>query len=452
MFWGCNIMPSPSVNNVLRLPQQLMLDSYSKSSNPLALSLRKITSKTTLCIRVRRSNDNAELDIGFASKVLDTNALLTFCGANSGYVVTWYDQSGNGNHVTQATASAQPRIVNNGILERDYSPSNVSALYPTFASASNVDLYLNGNFPNTTGLTAFQSTLSASNNILTITGNGTGNSGYVIKNIGTTVAYRRYYMRATVKVTNSACTAIQMQVGSTGATLIYKISPVQDQTYVLEGISICGSTNSGFIYLQHVYADSATANGKVMEVQEFVVIDVTDMGLPTMFLDSSNDKLVSSQIIPAISNLSTLNSVFRSTISPADSSDKRVVSIGGTTNSFAVNQLSLAYAANTTRNRLYQSVPAVDALSAIKDYNALQNTTVISGTKASTTSMQCFVNGVGGTNQTTACQEFTCDYVGIGITAPNMNISEVIWTIPLSDSQRNKIEKNQGAYYGISVA
>jgi hypothetical protein len=68
-------------------------------------------------IRVRRSNDNAELDIGFSGNVLNTAALLTHCGANSGFVVTWYDQSGNSRNLTQSTQANQPRIVNAGAVD-----------------------------------------------------------------------------------------------------------------------------------------------------------------------------------------------------------------------------------------------------------------------------------------------------------------------------------------------
>jgi len=68
-------------------------------------------------IRVRRSNDNAEADIGFSGNVLNTAALLAHCGANSGFIVTWYDQSGNGRNLTQATQANQPRIVNAGVVD-----------------------------------------------------------------------------------------------------------------------------------------------------------------------------------------------------------------------------------------------------------------------------------------------------------------------------------------------
>lgn len=86
-----------------------------------AYSVRKfISDYSGSAIRVRRSTDNALQDIGFTgSGDLDTTALKTFVGSASGFVHTWYDQSGNGRHVTQATAGSQPRIVNAGMLEKN---------------------------------------------------------------------------------------------------------------------------------------------------------------------------------------------------------------------------------------------------------------------------------------------------------------------------------------------
>lgn len=86
----------------------LLLDTYTGAS--VAYSLRKLrTAYTGNCIRVRRSSDSAEQDIGFASNVLDTAALLTFCGAGDGFVTTWYDQQ-NENNAIQSTANNQPKI------------------------------------------------------------------------------------------------------------------------------------------------------------------------------------------------------------------------------------------------------------------------------------------------------------------------------------------------------
>jgi hypothetical protein len=68
-------------------------------------------------VRVRRSGDNAEADIGYgAAGWLDEAALLAHVGAGSGFVTTWYDQSGNGRDATQTTAGRQPNIVNAGVV------------------------------------------------------------------------------------------------------------------------------------------------------------------------------------------------------------------------------------------------------------------------------------------------------------------------------------------------
>lgn len=70
----------------------LFLNEY--PSDFLAFSLVRLdTNYTGSCIRVRRSSDNTEQDIGFTNNYLDTNSLKSFVGANDGYVVTWYNQA-----------------------------------------------------------------------------------------------------------------------------------------------------------------------------------------------------------------------------------------------------------------------------------------------------------------------------------------------------------------------
>lgn len=71
------------------------------------------------CLRIRRSTDNTELDIGFNGDYVDESAITTFIGANYGYVVKWYDQSGNGVDKVQTTAGEQPISVNAGTLEKE---------------------------------------------------------------------------------------------------------------------------------------------------------------------------------------------------------------------------------------------------------------------------------------------------------------------------------------------
>lgn len=70
------------------------------------------------CIRVRRSSDNAQQDIGFFGGNLDVATLMAFVGGGTGFVVTWYNQSGSGD-ATQATTSLQPQVVTSGVLQVD---------------------------------------------------------------------------------------------------------------------------------------------------------------------------------------------------------------------------------------------------------------------------------------------------------------------------------------------
>jgi len=94
----------------------LLLDTYTSSS--VGFSMFKLrTVYTGNCLEVRRSSDNTTTNIGFVNNYLDTASLLAFVGSGNGFVRTWYDQSGNGNNLTQtASASYQPQIVASGSL------------------------------------------------------------------------------------------------------------------------------------------------------------------------------------------------------------------------------------------------------------------------------------------------------------------------------------------------
>ena len=95
------------------------LDDYTGAQTAWSVARKLRTAYSGSLIRVRRDSDNAEQDIGFdGNGNLDESALTTFVGANSGYVTTAYDQSGNANDWTQATSSEQPRIVDAGTVEK----------------------------------------------------------------------------------------------------------------------------------------------------------------------------------------------------------------------------------------------------------------------------------------------------------------------------------------------
>ncbi len=93
-------------------------------------------------MRVRRSSDNAEADIGFSDDWLDETALLDHVGTGGtdhGYVAKWYDQSGNARDAIQATAGDQALIVDNGaVVKYNLKPAllNGCAVTASFASQS----------------------------------------------------------------------------------------------------------------------------------------------------------------------------------------------------------------------------------------------------------------------------------------------------------------------------
>jgi hypothetical protein len=137
-------------SNLVWSKYSYILDLYPSAHH--AFSLRKLKdSYTGFCLRVRRttltpSATTTTVDVSFNSlNTIGLDSPITYASGAStsatnlgqfcasivnGYsnpdgvntnqdilVVTWYDQSGNGKNPTNATASAQPRIVNAGNLE-----------------------------------------------------------------------------------------------------------------------------------------------------------------------------------------------------------------------------------------------------------------------------------------------------------------------------------------------
>jgi hypothetical protein len=99
-----------NINNYYNIYDTGLLVEYSGSA--VAYSVRLLDSTYTgSALRIREDGTNTETDIGFDSNGdLDTASIASHCGSNNGLVVTWYDQSGNGNDATQATTTNQPKI------------------------------------------------------------------------------------------------------------------------------------------------------------------------------------------------------------------------------------------------------------------------------------------------------------------------------------------------------
>ncbi|HVU57102.1 MAG TPA: T9SS type A sorting domain-containing protein [Puia sp.] len=149
---------------------QQILDLLSTSPT-VAFSLRQLKSTATKAIQVRRSSDNAVMDIGFtAGGDLDQAALLAFVGGSDGYVTIWYDQTGNSHDALQATVAKQPRIVSAGtvMMQNGRPICDFNGTSSTMATA---------NFPLTTPLSVFL--------VNRRTGTGTSTTGFVTMFDGT---------------------------------------------------------------------------------------------------------------------------------------------------------------------------------------------------------------------------------------------------------------------------
>ena len=132
-----------------------------------AYSLRKLRAAYTgAAIRVRRSSDDAEQDIGFDGEDLDTAALLAFVGSEDGFVSVIYDQSTNANNASQSIIANQPPIVSSGVV-------NVLNGKPCMVADNRISEY---NFPLLTQINTVTNTYSVSSSFNT--GNRSLNAMY----------------------------------------------------------------------------------------------------------------------------------------------------------------------------------------------------------------------------------------------------------------------------------
>jgi hypothetical protein len=98
---------------------------FSKKSYPLsglesylgeaASVSRQLTKSHRYAFRVRRSSDNAVMDIGFRNGESDVSTLLNFCNGGSGFVQLLYGC--NGSIFANDNSGKEPRIVNSGTLD-----------------------------------------------------------------------------------------------------------------------------------------------------------------------------------------------------------------------------------------------------------------------------------------------------------------------------------------------
>ena len=128
------------------------LGAYSVRLIPAALG---VSGYSGPCMRVRRSSDNVEADVGF-----DTNGVIGLTSGisntsdgqsytdfadfidhtgtpSTGFCRTWYDQSGNSNDGQESTASSQAKIYDSGAILEITGTGTGTNSRPYLQSASN---------------------------------------------------------------------------------------------------------------------------------------------------------------------------------------------------------------------------------------------------------------------------------------------------------------------------
>jgi hypothetical protein len=132
-----------------------VLDLYTSATAAYSLRLLRGAQYNSALVRIRRSSDNAEVDVFVDSNFalsLNSNiisrtsgtTLGTWVGSNNGFVVTWYDQSSNTRNATQSTPLNQPQLISSGVLNSIntkpallFDGTNDSLTITTFSFTSN---------------------------------------------------------------------------------------------------------------------------------------------------------------------------------------------------------------------------------------------------------------------------------------------------------------------------
>jgi hypothetical protein len=238
-------------------------------------------------VRVRRSGDSSEFDFGVTTAgILDTSALVAFCvaggGAQSGFIVKIYDQSGQGNHLTQTTPSDQLAIVTSGVLLTTNSRvafRSLSTDFLTVPSSTNTFKFLHdGTDSLVYGITK---TISANTPLLrTMTTSATSSIGYwfgensgnrlnsLIGN-GGGVAFSVNNTSATSTTTTGSQMLIFDKIDANNATAANRSAMCFNN-----GAEIKNNTNTASVSSSASSSDLRVITGPTQEFQELVIYDI----------------------------------------------------------------------------------------------------------------------------------------------------------------------------------
>ena len=141
----------------------------------------------------------------------------------------------------------------------------------------------NPTFESTSGwaIVGNSGTISAESNTLKITANG--NYSYAIVYQGHDMSQiqqnYKFYQVADMRVTNPDCSRIDLYIYDGLSYTKTQNTPIQNEWYKLSQIvTITNASPTLFrTYFRHVYSDAGTATGKVMEVKNSMLINLTSL-------------------------------------------------------------------------------------------------------------------------------------------------------------------------------
>lgn len=270
--------------------QSYLLDTYTDAA--MAYSLRKLRSDYSgYCIRVKRSSDNADQDIGFVNGVLNETALTSFIGSGDGRVVTWYDQSGNGHDALSYVASRAPLIVVSGSVNKlndkpallcDLNTSLYSGV--TFFAASNI---LGSSYENMT-FSVHNETTSSTSGIWRFNGSGVvislhaTYSGNIVYETGNQTSRRVVSNAVPAGWLNNQHSVIGY---STGSNAYIRCDASQIKTAEVSGTPPL--TTTGFLSVCSWHTNRN--NGHIGSVQELIIYKTYNSGYISGIESNQND-------------------------------------------------------------------------------------------------------------------------------------------------------------------
>jgi uncharacterized protein (TIGR02145 family) len=230
-------------------PYVFILDAFPSAHH--AYSLRKLrTAYTGFCLRVRRTAaTSTEVNVGF-----DTNGTISFSSpisfasgtatnavnlgefaqgtvdgltAQSIFVVTWYDQSGNGKNPSQTTAGFQPRLVNviSGVATLETSGGKVAVRFINTSSTRLSIADATANINNMSSYYVGQFVTTATDQV-----------AYTIGRAAGSLFYFPYIATNTNVGYGAPSNSIQLEIGKTTARRLYEVlSPSPLNSAVAQG-------------------------------------------------------------------------------------------------------------------------------------------------------------------------------------------------------------------------